>query len=284
MSSSSLNLSQTTPTTLAGVTPANVANQSAQLIPQNRLWPITVEQYHQIAEHGIIHEDEPVELLEGLLFRKGEYFPQHRNIHSVKDSDGKWLIPIEKIYPLSVEQYHRMAEVGILKDGDPVELLEGRLIKKMTKNRRHSHATSQLRRQLEKQLTGNMFLDSQEPVELSGSEPEPDLIIVRGDIQRFSQTKPAALDVPLLIEVSDSTLAYDQNGKLRLYAAGLIAHYWIVNLIDNRIEWYSEPSGGVPETASYRQHANYPLGSTLVFPLDGVELRVVVDEKLIPLE
>ncbi len=92
------------------------------------------------------------------------------------------------------------------------------------------------------------------------------------------------MDVALLIEVSDSTLVYDQNGKLRIYAAGLVAHYWIVNLVDDRVEWYSDPSGGTPETATYRKCDYFPLGRILVFPLDGNELRVVVDEKLIPIE
>jgi hypothetical protein len=183
-----------------------------------------------------------------------------------------------------VEQYHQMAEVGILKDGDPVELLEGRLFRKITKNRRHSYVTQELLELLRGQLPQGWFLETQEPIVLASGEPEPDLTLLRGTRQQFRARKPSASDVHLVVEVSESTLSEDLNTKRRSYAAASIAHYWIVNLIDNRIEWYAEPSGGVPESASYRQQVNYPLGSTLVFPLDGNELRVVVDEKLIPAE
>lgn len=254
------------------------------LIPQARLWPLTVAQYDLIGSLGIIHEDEPVELLEGLLVRKGEYFPEYRDLHFTRQGDGSWLIPIEKLYPLSVEQYHQLADAGILKDGDPVELLEGRLFRKMTKNRRHSFVTQELLELLRSQLPAGWFLETQEPIVLPSGEPEPDLTLLRGTRQQFRAQKPSAADVHLVVEVSDSTLPDDKKLKLPTYAAASIAHYWIVNLIDNRIEWYADPTGGIESNATYRQRVDYPLGSTLVFPLDGKELRVVVDDQLIPTE
>lgn len=135
---------------------------------------------------------------------------------------------------------------------------------------------------LEAQLFEPYLLNCQDPVTLQRSEPEPDLSIFREYDETPGRRHPEPMDIILIVEVSDTTLAQDQGEKLRSYAAASIAHYWIVNLIDNRIEWYADPAGEIEETATYRQRADFPLGSTLVFPLDGKELRVVVDEKLIP--
>ena len=261
------------------VTPATAVEP--RFISSAMLWPLSVEQYHRIGDLGIIHEDEPVELLDGLLIRKLDYFPEFAPLPMTWQKDGSKIIPLEWIYPLSVEQYHQMADAGILKDGDPVELLEGRLIKKMTKNQRHVNSFRYLRRKLELFLNEPFSLNTQDPITLRASEPEPDLTIFRETPVSPIERHPTPNDIALVIEVSDTTLSEDQGKKLSLYADARIPHYWIVNLIDNRVEWYTDPAGELP-TAMYRQRADFALGTTLVFPLDGQELRVVVDEKLIP--
>src|SRR5947209_10974776 len=91
-------------------------------------------------------------------------------------------IPTEPIYRLSVAQYHAMARHGILDDDAPVELLEGWLVQKMTKHPPHSIATRRTRRALETILPAAWYADSQEPITLSHSEPEPDVLIARVEV------------------------------------------------------------------------------------------------------
>src|SRR6266852_7793927 len=92
-------------------------------------------------------------------------------------------VPTEPIYRLSVAQYHAMADHGILDEDDPVELLEGWLVQKMTKHRPHSRCTHRTRRALESLLPGGWYVDAQEPVTTTDSEPEPDVAVVRGDLE-----------------------------------------------------------------------------------------------------
>ena len=84
-------------------------------------------------------------------------------------------VPTEPIYRLSVAQYHAMAEHGILTEDDPVELLEGWLVQKMTKYRPHTLTTGLVRRALDEIVPGGWYVDSQEPITTEESEPEPAL-------------------------------------------------------------------------------------------------------------
>src|SRR5262249_50801339 len=86
-------------------------------------------------------------------------------------------VPARRVYRLSVAQYHAMIGAGILKDGDPVELLEGVLVRKMTKNPPHRVATRHVRRALEAAVPPGWSVDSQEPITLDTSEPEPDAVV-----------------------------------------------------------------------------------------------------------
>src|SRR5437763_1907972 len=125
-------------------------------------------------------------------------------------------IPTEPIYRLSVAQYHAMAEHGILNEDDRVELLEGWLVQKMTKYRPHTLTTGLVRRALDEIVPGGWYVDSQEPITTEESEPEPDVFVVRGDRRDFRDRQPGPRDVPLVIEVADSSLDTDQGTKKRV--------------------------------------------------------------------
>src|SRR5438445_12715722 len=88
-------------------------------------------------------------------------------------------IPDVPIYRLSVEQYHAMARAGILDEDAPVELLEGWLVRKMTKHRLHSICMQLTREALERLLTHGWYVSIQDPVTTTDSEPEPDLAVGR---------------------------------------------------------------------------------------------------------
>lgn len=150
-------------------------------------------------------------------------------------------IPTDPIWRLSVEQYHQMIQLGILTDDDPVELLEGWLVYKMPKNPPHRITTKVTRDALDQILPPGWYVDTQEPITLSDSEPEPDVVIVRGATQDYLDRHPTAQDVTLVIEVADSTLERDRTSKKRLYARSGIPIYWIINLVDRTIEIYAQP-------------------------------------------
>src|SRR5712692_850208 len=137
-------------------------------------------------------------------------------------------LPDAPIYRLSVAQYHAMGEHGILGEDDPVELLEGLLVRKMTKYRPHTLTTGLVRRALE-------------PITTVESEPEPDAMVVRGEPRDLRDRQPGPEEVVLVVEVADSTLATDRGTKKRVYARAGILVYWIANLVEGRFEVYTEP-------------------------------------------
>ena len=157
-------------------------------------------------------------------------------------------IPHDPIWRLSVTQYHEMIRNGILTADDQVELLEGWLIPKMPKNPPHRIVTKLTRNALEKIAPEGCYVDSREPITLTDSEPEPDVVIVRGSTRDYQESHPETEDVLLIIEVSDSTLDKDRGVKKRSYARAGIANYWIINLVNETCEVYSKPHNSFDES------------------------------------
>ena len=143
----------------------------------------------------------------------------------------------------SIAEYHRLAELGFFAPDDRIELIRGELIKMAAKGRFHSVCNSLLVEELILLLTRSARVRVQEPIILSttDSEPEPDVVIARNRSDNYLSSHPEPADILLAIEVSDSTLKYDQRTKLSLYAEAGISNYWIFKLVDNQLEMYSEP-------------------------------------------
>lgn len=140
------------------------------------------------------------------------------------------------------DEYHRLIAVGFLTEGDCIELIRGELIQMAAKGTAHAVCTSKLVRQLDRLLGDHAVIRGQEPVALSShSEPEPDVAIAMGTDDDYLDHHPEPKDLLLVVEVADSTLAYDQTTKLQLYAEAGIAHYWIMNLVAQQLEQYSHP-------------------------------------------
>ncbi len=150
-------------------------------------------------------------------------------------------ISSEIIWRLSVSQYHAMLDAGIIDEDTQIELLEGILVAKMAKNPPHRISTKLIRQALENITPEGWYVDSQEPITLGNSEPEPDIVIVRGKTTDYRDRHPAASDIALVIEVSDATLERDRTIKQRIYARAGIAIYWILNLRDRQLEVYTQP-------------------------------------------
>jgi Uma2 family endonuclease len=190
-------------------------------------------------------------------------------------------VPTEPIYRLSVAQYHAMADHGILDEDDPVELLEGWLVQKMTKHRPHSLVTRRARRALERLIPAGWYVDSQEPLTLSDSEPEPDVRVAREEVADNAERHPGPQEVGLVVEVADTTLRRDRGTKKRVYARAGIPVYWIANLVESRFEIYTDPTGPAKQP-DYRQRQEYGPGEEIPVVLDGEEVGRLSVRDLLP--
>lgn len=196
-------------------------------------------------------------------------------ISSIPPSVETIEIPWSEMFSVSVEQYHAMIAAGAITDEDKVELLRGRLVKKMAKCPPHetaSHATSKT---LERVAPPQWFVAVQRPLTTSDSEPEPDVMIVKGDFLDFAQRHSLPGDVGLAVEVAESSLSRDRGYKRQLYAEAGIPFYWIANVIDHRVEVYSEPVRG-----DYTVRHDYSPGDMIPLVLDGVEVVQVAVSSL----
>ncbi|WP_089130635.1 Uma2 family endonuclease [Tolypothrix sp. NIES-4075] len=142
----------------------------------------------------------------------------------------------------TIDEYHRLISLGFLTESDHIELIQGELIQMTAKGTPHTVCSSILCRQLDRLLGDRVVIRGQDPITLpNNSEPEPDVVIARGRDEDYLAHHPYAEDILLVIEISDSTLTYDQTTKLKLYAEAGIDDYWIVNLNARQLERYNQP-------------------------------------------
>lgn len=152
--------------------------------------------------------------------------------------------PTDAMLRLSVEQYDAMVSAGILGADARVELLEGLLVTKMTKRPPHRIATRRTRVALEGVVPVGWYVDTQEPIVTSDSEPEPDVAVVRGRTEDYTDSNPGAEHVGLVVEVADATLLSDRKRKARIYAKAGIPTYWLVDLARRVLAVHTGPTAG----------------------------------------
>jgi Uma2 family endonuclease len=173
----------------------------------------------------------------------------------------------------TVQDYHRMGEAGIIHEDDRVELIDGELVEMTAIGTRHFSCVNRLNRLLVMNVGDEAIVSVQNPVRLNEyNEPQPDLAVIRPRDYRESLPEPD--DVLLLIEVSDTTLAYDRGVKLPLYARAGIREGWIVDLAGETIGRHTDPSGD-----GYRRADRLPRGQTLE-SISLPDLTPSVDEVL----
>lgn len=153
----------------------------------------------------------------------------------------------------TLAEYHRLVELGFLTEDDRIELISGELVQMAAKGTLHSVCNTKLVRELDRLIGDCAVVRSQEPIVLpTDSEPEPDVAIARGQPDDYLVNHPYPTDILLVIEVSNSTLEYDQTIKLSLYAENQIQDYWIINLVANQLERYSQPYQDTQGRFGYR--------------------------------
>ncbi|RMG60770.1 MAG: Uma2 family endonuclease [Bacteroidetes bacterium] len=171
---------------------------------------------------------------------------------------------------LPLEAYHLMIEAGLLTEADRVELLNGEIIDMSPIGPKHSALVRRLDLSLHRIFAGKLLVSVQSPIMVGDhSEPEPDLCLLRHRDDFYETSHPVAEDILLLIEVADSTLEKDRQVKLPIYAEAGIPLVWIVNLVDELVEVYTQPSGKV-----YKQRLLALRGDQLVLPQSSETLAV----------
>jgi len=188
--------------------------------------------------------------------------------------------PEPTLYRFSVDQYQRLVEQGILGPDAHVELLEGRIVNKMSRNPPHDGTITLLIPLLLRLLPPEWVLRVQSALVLARSVPEPDFAFVRGPAAQYTKRHPRPADAGLLIEVADSSRLTDRREKGLWYAEARIPEFWLINLVDQRVEVYTQPRAG--KSPTYRQHRDYAMGEQVPFCLDGRQIARLPVAELCP--
>lgn len=159
------------------------------------------------------------------------------------------------------EQYHKLAEVGILQPDKRFELVNGFIYQANPVSSEHSYTVKQLYDILATCSGNNAAVFSQSPIKFSDdSEPEPDVVVLKAPSKQYRERLPEPADVLLIVEVSKTTLQFDRTVKFELYARAGIPEYWIIDLGKKRLEVYRDPDA---EEKRYRMMLTFDEGQAV---------------------
>lgn len=181
----------------------------------------------------------------------------------------------------SVEQYHHMIEKGILTKDDHVELIEGLILQMSHVGPPHRYTVEELFATLRSIVPAGWKVYPRRAITFADSEPEPDISIVRGTNADYKDRHPLASEAVLLIEVADSSLAFDRLLKSRVYAMAGVPEYWIVNMVERQIEVYRNPRPD-QTVASYESRQVFSASEKVPFALAGQLLGEIAVERILP--
>lgn len=186
--------------------------------------------------------------------------------------------PTPHRYRLTVTEYHRLGKHRIFDEDSRIELIEGDLIAMPPIGGQHAGHLDRIAQPIFRQITQGI-VRIQSPIRLNDcSEPEPDLTILRYRDNFYTRAHPTPADVLLIIEIADSTLRYDQDIKVPLYAKAGIPEVWLLDLINRRVAIYRYPS-----TDGYRQ-IQFPAPDEQISPSLLPELTLRIAELFLPHE
>ena len=174
---------------------------------------------------------------------------------------------------ITTNRYQMMVATGVLTKYDRIELIEGDMLDMVPIGTRHSAITSRLTELFVLAVSRSATVVVGGPVNLGEfSEPQPDLMLLKRRADFYSGKIPESADVLLLIEVSDSSLAFDQGVKLNLYARYGVAEYWVVDVEGRRVVTYREPA-----TKAYGRALEFTAADT-VTPQAFPDIKIAVGE------
>lgn len=182
--------------------------------------------------------------------------------------------PIPQSPPLlriSCERYHEMIASGSLKEDDRIELIDGYFFTKRSIGSLHSAVVSKLESILHRILTEDVIVRGQNPITIHEySEPEPDVVVAKYRDDFYAGRHPYPEDIFLVVEVADTSLAFDRDAKMPLYASCGIQESWLVDLNTREVTVYRKPDG-----ARYTEQTIFRSGDTLPVPgIEGVSVSI----------
>ena len=167
----------------------------------------------------------------------------------------------------TLQEYHRLIDLGFFNETERTELIHGQLVQAPTKGSAHETCITRLLRLLPTIIGNQATLRCQAPITLSfDSEPEPDFSIVQNQADDYANGHPTETETLIVIEAAKSSLDYDHDTKLPLYAQANIPHYWLFNLVDRQLETYSEPSQISPGQFGYLNRRIVPIDQEIALP------------------
>jgi Uma2 family endonuclease len=175
----------------------------------------------------------------------------------------------------TVDDYYRIGAAGVFGENDRVELIQGEIIEMFPIGTRHAGCVNRLNRIFAGRLGERAVVAVQNPVRVSDlTEPQPDLAVLEPRADGYAAAHPRPQDALLLVEVADTSLAYDRDVKAPLYAVAGITELWIIDLEGDRIEMFRDPASD-----GYQTHRTAHRGETVV-PLALPDFAIAVDEIL----
>ncbi len=183
-------------------------------------------------------------------------------------------VRIAKHY-FTADEFERMAQVGLFPEGARLELIGGEIVEMSPIGKRHAACVDALNWWLSRKVGDAAIVRIQNPIQLDDfTEPQPDLSLLKPREDFYRDVLPAPADVLLVVEVADTSVDYDRQVKLPLYARAGIAEVWIVNLPEDKIETYARPAGGAYEAEAERRRGERVSSSTL--PSLAVEVDAIL--------
>jgi Uma2 family endonuclease len=164
----------------------------------------------------------------------------------------------------TAEEVWRMVETGVLSEDEPIELLEGELVVVTPQGPIHQTLSERTRRLLERTFGAGVHGRTHSTIDAGNEDlPEPDVVILRGEVDDYLHRVPTAADILLIVEISRTSLRADR-GKARIYARAGVSVYWLVNLPAQHLEVYSGPGpdGDYTERRTYREGEDVPVPGT----------------------
>ncbi len=172
----------------------------------------------------------------------------------------------------TAQEYQQLAEIGVLGEDERVELIEGRIVQMCAKSMNHAIATRRANRFFTKLLGDRAIVSVQDPILLNDySEPEPDIVLVAPPEERYLDHHPTPKEVFLVLEIADSSLAYDRDERCPLFAQNRIVQFCLLNLKDRELEDYRDPG-----RSGYRSKQTYAEGQSFnlaAFPKISVKVK-----------
>jgi Uma2 family endonuclease len=183
-------------------------------------------------------------------------------------------LPVER-WRFTVDDFQRMGEIGIFGPEPRVELIDGEIYRMNPIGPSHGGRVKRLMATFSSSLGSRVVVSVQDPLQIQPRrQPQPDIMLLKPRDDYYTISHPTAADVLLIIEVADTTLAYDRGAKAQIYAQAGLADYWIVDVTHQQLLVFRQPTDGV-----YRSVETLIAGDTIQ-PLAFPDLTLAVADIL----